>query len=269
MHFVTSDIDLTQMKKADGWSEIVYGQRGNLSVWRANPGMIGSNLSVWRAPAKKRWFGLTGTNLGIWRASKGLSNIATVTGKSHWDGDNLVLEDKGSKALITPYAGSATLLISKQTCTRSCSTLGGCGSWSKWKDDSSESVVVPSGQTYTAEMQQGGYSGVNDKHYCSFGNPNQCYEDRGHRVLVQLASFVPDESGTQKSNPSDPTNQGPISPSAFTTPTAPTSPIVFMPYVVGLTAIAIVGGVLVVALKGRGKKTAGPAPSPASPKGGV
>lgn len=242
MGFVTSDFDINQMQKADGWSDIVYGQRGNLSVWRANPGMIGSNLSVWRANP-----GMIGSNLSVWRAIEGLSNIATVAGKTEWSGNDLLLLDSGASATISPYGGTVYLMVSKEKQHRDANSCGETSKYGNWESYSSDTITVQSGRKTVVTQNERGYKGVVDKKTCSSNWLCQCWSDWKYRTRIQLASFIPDDySGEDKKNggPTPGPNPNPPPPPGL-------SPSVALPWVAGIGAIAIIGGVAFLVLKKR------------------
>ena len=246
MGFVTSDIDLSQMEKAKGWSDLVYQrgwQIGHLGAWRAEDiGSVGSNLSM------SRGMGTSGSNLSVWRASKGLNNIVTTSGKTSWDGDALVLMDKGASATISPWGGDAVIQITKEHQHRDCKRgqLGvsyGCSKYGAWVPDNTEVVVVGNGRVHTVSMNESGYRGERNMKSCDL--TFICYSDWKYRTRIQLVSFIPDEtqSGGGGGGQTDP-GGGPIPatpPGAGPTPMPGVSPVTMLPWVAGIGIIAVVG----------------------------
>jgi hypothetical protein len=247
MGYVSSDIDLAQMEKAKGWSDFVYRegwQIGHLGAWRApDIGTPGSNLSIWRASG----VGTPGSNLSIWRATEGLSNIATLVGKTAWEGNDLLLLEGGATATISPYGGSVYIVVSKERQHRDANSCGQTSNYGSWSSYSSETITVQSGRKQTITQNERAYKGGMNKGTCSSNWACQCWSDWKYRTRIQLASFVPDGSG-EDNNDVGPTP----GPNPNPSPVPGLSPTVALPWVAGIAVLGVVGFIAYKFIASRG-----------------
>lgn len=207
-------------------------------------------------------YGFPGRGLGTFQDAYGadasLSEMTTSIGPTRWDGDTLYLLGI-SNATIAPVGGNVTVRVSKEKQVRSCSDAGGCGGWKAWTETENYNVKVLDKKRSTIYMDQDAYKGVVGRHPCSWGNPNQCYEDQQFRWSVKLVSWVstaPPPQPPVEPPVLPPPEINPNPPADNTIPTQPTSllsnPLLILGLVGGVASVAVVG--VLLAMKGS-KKT--------------
>ena len=247
MHYVTSDIDISQMQKANGWSDYIYK------------------------------YGLHSGRLGVWRSVSGFDNMVTTSGTTKWEGSDLYLTSKGSSATITPYGGDAVIQYAKMQRKRQCKKypIRGtkCESWGAWTTLSVDEATVKAGSSFQVQLDQ------EKLETCSTNKlgVSEC-TDHDKKMKVSLLKFTAHSSGDTGGGGGGGDGGGGADPGAGITDPPPNPPPPNPPYVpsppavppmlqqqlpllLGIGAVAIIGYAVV---KGLSKK----APA-ATPSGGM